>query len=78
MGFDPAKDVKELLLASDGQDVLAIMHGEFKAKRPGGFESTPYKGYTLYTKDPREAIAFLDDRTALGGSAADVRAAIDR
>jgi hypothetical protein len=78
VGFDPAKDVNEVLLASDGQNVLAIMHGDFKAKRPVGLESTPYNGYTLYIKDPREAIAFLDGRTALGGAPGAVRAAIDR
>jgi hypothetical protein len=78
MGFDLAKDVHEFLLASDGRNMLAIMHGDFKAKRPAGLESASYDGYTLYIKDPREAIAFLDDRTALGGAAAGVRAAIDR
>ncbi len=57
VGFDPAKDVNEVLLASDGQNVLAIMHGDFKAKRPVGLESTPYNGYTLYIKDPREAMS---------------------
>lgn len=77
-GFDPATDVNELLLASDGARALAVAHGDFKGKKPSNLASAPYKGYTLFSKDERDAIAFIDERTVLGGPLASVRAAIDQ
>jgi len=77
-GFDPANDVHDLLVASDGNKALAAAHGEFKGKRPTGLEVSPYKGYTLYIKHGEDAIVFLDDHTVLGGPPVMVRAAIDQ
>jgi len=77
-GFDPASDMRELLLASDGKQVVAIGRGDFKTKPSGSLKNTPYKGYPLYTRDDREVIAFPDEHTVLGGSPVVVRAAIDQ
>ena len=77
-GFDPGNDVRELLLAADGENTLAIARGAFGTKPPSGLLSTDYKGYTLYAKDSREMLVFLDKTTVLGGSATTVRAAIDQ
>ncbi len=77
-GFDPATDVSELLLASDGNRVLAVARGEFKGKKPSGLASAPYKDYTIFTRDDRDALAFVDERTVIGGPVAGVRAAIDQ
>lgn len=76
--FELVSDVHELLVASDGHNLLAAAHGDFKSKRPSGLPATPYNGVQLFVKDERGAVAFLDDHTALGGSPAAVRAAIDR
>jgi hypothetical protein len=76
-GFDPSRDIHELLLAGDGQNVLAIARGTFGAKPAGDLTASEYKGYTLYAKGQGEAIAFLDNTIALGGAAQSVRAAID-
>jgi len=76
--FDPSRDIHELLLASDGKNVLAIAHGAFPPKPPGNLKASEYKGYTLYAKDQGEAIAFIDKSIALGGSVPSVRAAIDQ
>jgi len=77
-GFDPSRDIHDLLLASDGKNMLAIAHGMFAARPAESLKAGDYKGYTLYAKDQRGVIAFLDKATALGGPAASVRAAIDQ
>ena len=77
-GFDPSRDLHEILLAGDGKNVLAIAHGAFPPKPPGNLKASEYKGYTLYAKDRWEAIAFIDKTIALGGLVPSVRAAIDQ
>jgi hypothetical protein len=77
-GFDPSRDIHDLLLASDGKSVLAIAHGQFSARPAGGLAASEYKGYTLYAKDQRGAIAFIGKNLALAGPDAAVHAAIDR
>lgn len=65
-GVDLNRDVRELLLASDGENLLAIARGTFTGKQPP------------YTRNPDEAIAFPDKTTALAGPAASVRAALNQ
>jgi len=63
-GIDPERDIRELLLAYDGQNALWIARGAFQMKEPGS---------------PRNsAITIVDQDTALAGPAPVVRAAIDR
>ena len=71
-------DIRRVLLASDGKNVLAIAQGTFTAKPPGNLTASEYQGYTLYAADGREAIAFIGKSIALGGPPAAVRAAIDQ
>jgi hypothetical protein len=73
-----SEDIHDVLLASDGKNVLAIGRGDFRAKPPDGLTPTEYRGYTVYVNNGRDAIVFLDRTTALAGSAAAVRAAIDQ
>jgi hypothetical protein len=63
-GIDPERDIRELLLAYDGQNALWIARGAFRMKEPG----SPGNGTT----------AVIDTSTALAGPAPVVRAAIDR
>ena len=63
-GFDPARDLHEVLLASDGKQTLAIARGTFPAKLSGD--------------DGERAIVVLDHGRALAGPPVLVRAAIDR
>ena len=88
-GFDPTRDVHELLLASNavpgGKSGLVLARGTFDASRivaaaqtAGGIIET-YKGLTLL-EDPKQthAVAFLDGTLAVAGDVASVKAAIDR
>jgi hypothetical protein len=63
-GIDPERDIRELLLAYDGQNALWIARGAFRMKPPGS---------------PRNnSIAIIDKYTALAGPAPVVHAAIER
>jgi hypothetical protein len=86
-GFDPTRDLRELLLASDGvpQTGLVLARGAFDAQRiqsaglgGGGFTES-YKGITVL-EDPKRthAVAFLDATLAVAGDLASVKGAIER
>jgi len=77
--LDPVRleDIREILLAGDGKQMLAIATGAFETK-PAGLDSTPYRGHALFATSGDTVIAFLDRRTALAGGASAVRVAIDQ
>jgi hypothetical protein len=75
-GFDPRKDVSELLLASNGKDTVTIARGRFHPTDPDATKVV-YKGYTLYVHG-EGAYALIDDATALAGTQPAIRAAIDQ
>jgi hypothetical protein len=76
-GFDPRRDVRELLIASSGKDALVAARGTFKPHAFEGMTKGSYKGYTLYTRD-RAGVALVDASTAIAGNLPAVRAALDR
>jgi hypothetical protein len=77
-GFDPGRDLHEILLASDGKRALAMARGDFPAKLPSSLTTSEYRGYTLYAKDQTEVFTFIGKNISLGGEAASVREAIDQ
>lgn len=76
-GFDPRRDVRELLIASSGKDALLAARGTFNPRAFEGMAKGSYKGYTLYTRD-RGGVALVDASTAIAGNLPAVRAALDR
>jgi hypothetical protein len=89
-GFDPRRDVRELLLASDGmpggKSGLALAKGTFDvakltaAATLAGVITEVYNGITIL-KEPKKqiaGIAFLDATTVAAGDIANVKGAIDR
>ncbi len=76
-GFDPRRDVRELLLASDGKDTLIAARGTFSERGLAGLAKQSYKGVTLYTRGERGA-AFIDTSTAIAGTLPAVKRALDR
>ena len=89
-GFDPRRDVRELLVASDGtpgsKTGLALAKGTFDvakittAAALAGVATEVYSGFTIL-KDPKKqeaGIAFLDANTVAAGDIANVKGAIDR
>jgi hypothetical protein len=89
-GFDPRRDVRELLVASDGtpqgKTGLALAKGKFDVDKISamaalhGVVAEPYNGVTIL-EDPKEqghGIAFLNPTTVIAGDTASVKGAIDR
>lgn len=90
-GFDPRRDVREVLVASDGNPKgktgLAMARGNFDVAKitaaanmaDKGVATEIYGGVTIL-EDPKatNGIAFLDTTTVVAGDLASVKAAIDR
>ena len=76
-GFDPRRDVRELLVASDGKDAIVAARGTFNEHGFSGLAKQAYKGITLYTRGQR-GVALIDASTAVAGTLAGVNAALDR
>jgi hypothetical protein len=86
-GFDPTRDVRETLVASNGapNSGLALARGNFDVARLTaaanlkGAISENYNGVTIL-EEPKQThgVAFLDATTAIGGDIASVKGAIDR
>jgi hypothetical protein len=89
-GFDPRRDVIELLVASNGvpggKTGLALATGMFDvakitaAATLSGVKSEVYGGVTILEEPKKQeaGIAFLDPRTVVAGDIASVKGAIDR
>jgi hypothetical protein len=89
-GFDPTRDVHELLVASNGsagqQTGLAVARGNFDPSRinalaltKGGAVSEVYKGVTIVEDSKQKSgFAFLNATIVAAGDVANVKAAIDR
>jgi hypothetical protein len=81
-GFDPLKDLDEVLVTTSGQGqnppALAVLVGRFDVARLGK-SATQYRGVPIIEspKTPDGLLALLDGTTALAGTPAVVRAAID-
>ena len=88
-GFDPRRDMREILLSSSGQpgsnsSVLFLVRGTFDIPRilefagATGAATETYKGVSIVEPGKQQAIAFPDATLAITGDSAGVRAAIDR
>jgi hypothetical protein len=88
-GFDPTRDVRELLVASNATGEqhkgLFLARGTFDPARIAalasqhGGSSEAYKGVNII-EDPKQTngVAFLDNTLVIAGDLANVKAAIDR
>jgi hypothetical protein len=82
-GFDPLKDLDEVLITStgggDNPATLAVLRGRFGAVQVGE-KAARYREVPMIAAgtDGKSVFALLDETTALAGDLALVRAAIDR
>jgi hypothetical protein len=88
-GFDPRRDLTELVVASDdvqkkAKKGLVVARGRFDASRIQSFatsegaQTTTYNGVTVFTGGGKSGwLAVLDGTTAVAGDADGVRGAID-
>jgi hypothetical protein len=89
IGFDPRRDVRELLVATaggaDARAGLVLARGAFDvaritaAAKTAGAPAEPYRGATFF-QDPKKRVAFavVDASTVVAGTPELVRAALDR
>jgi len=87
-GFDPSKDVNELLVAGNGaaqHSGLALVLGNFNVTAISALIATqkwsrkPITGVTIFENTQKEAgLAFLSSSIAAAGDLTNVKAAIDR
>jgi hypothetical protein len=89
-GFDPTRDVSEILVASSGsanqQSGLVVARGVFDIEKikaavalKGGATTTEYNGVTLFTDSKATGgVAFISSTLVAAGDVANVKAAIDR
>src|SRR3954454_11692124 len=89
-GFDPTRDVSEVLVATSGganqQSGLFLARGVFNVEKikaaaalKGGATTTVYKGVTIFSDAKMTGgIGFLSSNIVVGGDMANVKAAIDR
>jgi hypothetical protein len=82
-GLDPAKDVWELLVTSDGKNGLVLVRGRFAAQGQEprldieGARRLSYKGFTMIGND-QYGVLFLNPTTAVTGRIPDVQRLVDR
>jgi len=81
-GFDLRKDVRELLVAMDGNRILTLARGRFSAAAleralGNGVVKTFYKGHTLIGSGP-VTLTLFDSSTVVAGHTATVKMLIDR
>lgn len=75
--FDPRKDVREMLIASDGVSTVVLARGNFRLAPLKDTKQSTYKGATLYSQGG-SALAILDAATAVAGNEPVVRKVIDQ
>ncbi|MGI8991793.1 MAG: hypothetical protein ACR2I2_19710 [Bryobacteraceae bacterium] len=76
-GFDPRRDVRDLLVASNGKDTVALARGTFHLGNVQGVHKSDYKGYAVYSHDDN-GYALLDAGTAVAGTLPGLHAALDQ
>jgi hypothetical protein len=80
-GFDPRRDISELLVAWNGKEFAGLARGRFdpnalKSNSGMAKESARYRNYTLFEDDHR-GLALLKHNVAVAGPVAMVRREID-
>ena len=76
-GLDFRRDVKEVLLASNGIDMALLARGAFQSLKPPAGNKSEYKGMTLYSQG-LGAYTLLDSKTAVAGPEAAIRRVLDQ
>lgn len=76
-GFDPRRDVRELLAASNGKETVLLARGNFHLGNIQGVTKSSYKGYTIYSRG-EGGYCLLDSTLAVAGQLPELHAALDQ
>jgi hypothetical protein len=81
-GFDPRRDVRDLLLASNGKQTVLLARGSFHVKVPAQAKAVNYHGYVIVSRggtQPAEGgFCILDSTLAAAGPLPALEAALDQ
>jgi len=72
-----SRDLHDLLLASDGRNVLTMVHGALAAKPAGDLNATEYKGFTLYGNSAAVRAAIDQSKSGGRGAPRDLMARVE-
>jgi hypothetical protein len=72
-----SRDLHDLLLASDGRNVLTMVHGALAAKPAGDLNATEYKGFTLYGNGAAVRAAIDQSKSGGRGAPRDLMARVE-
>jgi hypothetical protein len=77
--FDPRKDVREILIASSPASSVMLARGTFAIKPLAGVTQSDYRGAKLFSDRARDlTLGVLDSSTAVAGTGAAVKRAVDQ
>ncbi len=82
LGFDPRRDLAELLYASGGQTAALMARGRFQPKevevklQASGLERKVYRNFAIFGDD-RNSVTFLKGGVALAGPSQTIRSELD-
>jgi hypothetical protein len=81
-GFDPRRDVRDLLLASNGRQTVLLARGSFNVKTPDKARKINYHGYTIMANGglglAQSGFCILDSTLAAAGPLPVLEAALDQ
>lgn len=80
-GFDPRRDVRDMLLANNGNDTVLLARGSFHVKTPPTVKKINYHGYVIITRSdphPQGGFCILDPTLAAAGPLPVLQAALDQ
>ena len=80
-GFDPRRDVRDLLIASNGKETVLLARGTFHLKLPATARKTNYHGFVLVPNEGQQSqsgFCILDSTLAAAGSLPALQAALDQ
>lgn len=81
-GFDPRRDVRDLLLASNGKQTVFLGRGTFNLKTPEKARKLNYHGFVILSNDDPEktpsGFCILDSTLAAAGPLPILKAALDQ
>src|SRR5579872_725569 len=66
-GFDPRRDVREMLVGSNGKDALVAARGAFNPRAFEKLAKTNYQGYTLYARQ-QGGVALINSSITVAGN----------
>jgi hypothetical protein len=81
-GFDPRRDVRDLMLASSGKQAVLLARGSFHLSTLGQAKKFNYHGYTILSKEGPQGtgggFCILDSTLAAAGPLPALEAALDQ